>query len=393
VTRPKIAVFFGTRPEAIKMAPLVLSLATDPDFDLVSVSTGQHREMLQQVIEIFDMPVQHDLRVMSQGQTLASLSALLMTRIDELLELEKPDFALVQGDTTTVLMASLACFYRRIPTGHIEAGLRTGDLRSPFPEEANRVLATTLSTLHFAPTITSEKNLLKEHVPSERIFVTGNTVIDALQWEVSRQKDPAIAGELDSHLGELLPPDWRSRRMVLITGHRRENFGDGFDAICAAIEDLAKTFTEVLFVYPVHLNPNVQAPVKASLGKLSNVHLLPPQSYRPFVALMRACMLVLTDSGGVQEEAPALGKPVLVMRNTTERPEGVDAGTVKLVGPVRENIVGGVSELLTDDGVYQAMAKAKNPYGDGRASDRIRDAIASYLGLASDADGLERRTI
>lgn len=379
MTPPKIAVFFGTRPEAIKMAPIVLSIAKDPRFELLSVSTGQHREMLKPVIDIFNLPVHHDLKVMTPGQTLASLSARLMTRIDELLEVEKPDFALVQGDTTTVLIASLACFYRRIPTGHVEAGLRTGDLNSPFPEEGNRVLATPLSTLHFAPTTTSEQNLLHEHVPQNRVFVTGNTVIDALHLEVERQKEPAIAAEVESELGELLPSDWRSKRMVLITGHRRENFGDGFEEICSAIEELATKFADVLFVYPVHLNPNVQGPVEASLGKLGNVHLLPPQSYRPFVALMQACELVLTDSGGVQEEAPGLGKPVLVMRNTTERPEGVKAGTVKLVGPVRENIVCGVSELLNDRHAYQSMAKTNNPYGDGQASQRIRDAIAGYF--------------
>lgn len=379
MTRPKIAVFFGTRPEAIKMAPLVLSIAEDPRFQLLSVSTGQHHEMLQQVIDVFDLPVHHDLMVMTQGQTLASLSARLMTRIDELLEAEKPDFALVQGDTTTVLMASLACFYRRIPTGHVEAGLRTGDLNSPFPEEGNRVLATPLSTLHFAPTATSENNLLREHVSPERVFVTGNTVIDALHLEVERQRSPGIASEIESQISAVLPPGWRSKRMVLITGHRRENFGDGFGEICGAIQELANKFADVLFVYPVHLNPNVRGPVEASLGKLPNVHLLPPQSYRPFVALMQACELVLTDSGGVQEEAPGLGKPVLVMRNTTERPEGVEAGTVKLVGPVRENIVSGVSELLVDRDAYETMAKTNNPYGDGRASQRIRDAIADYM--------------
>lgn len=379
MTRPKIAVFFGTRPEAIKMAPLVLSIAKDPRFQLLSVSTGQHHEMLQQVIDVFDLPVHHDLKVMTQGQTLAALSARLMTRIDELLEVEKPDFALVQGDTTTVLMASLACFYRQVPTGHVEAGLRTGDLSSPFPEEGNRVLATPLSTLHFAPTTISEKNLLHEHVPADRVFVTGNTVIDALHLEVEQQKSPVIAEEIESQLGNILPPDWRSKRMVLITGHRRENFGGGFEEICGAIEELATKFTDILFVYPVHLNPNVQGPVEASLGKLGNVHLLPPQSYRPFVALMQACELVLTDSGGVQEEAPGLGKPVLVMRNTTERPEGVEAGTVKLVGPVREKIVSGVSELLADRDAYEVMAKTNNPYGDGQASQRIRDAIAAYF--------------
>ncbi len=363
------------------MAPVVTALQADSRFELLSVSTGQHREMLDQVVEIFGLSVHHDLDVMTPGQTLASLSSKLIAKIDELLETEKPDFALVQGDTTTVLMASLACFYRRIPTGHVEAGLRTGDLTSPFPEEANRVLATTLSTLHFAPTSVSEKHLLDERVPRQRIFVTGNTVIDALHLEVERQKNSTVAAEIEKHLAGVLPADWRDKRFVLITGHRRENFGGGFESICAAIAELAAKFPDVRFVYPVHLNPNVQGPVEQTLGGLENVLLLPPQSYRPFVALMQACELVLTDSGGVQEEAPGLGKPVLVMRDTTERPEGVDAGTVRLVGPVREKIVDSVSELLTNRASYQAMAQASNPYGDGCASKRILDAIANYFGL------------
>lgn len=379
--KPKIAVFFGTRPEAIKMAAVVKALATDDRFELLSVSTGQHREMLDQVVKIFDLPVHHDLGVMTPGQTLASLSSRLIEKIDQLLESEKPDFALVQGDTTTVLMASLACFYRRVPTGHIEAGLRTGDMTSPFPEEANRVLATPLSTLHFAPTHVSEKNLLEERVAKDRIFVTGNTVIDALHLEVLRQKEPVIAKEIKDHLSGILPADWRDKRFVLITGHRRENFGGGFDEICSAITDLATRFPETRFIYPVHLNPNVQGPVEASLGNLKNVLLLPPQSYRPFVALMQACELVLTDSGGVQEEAPGLGKPVLVMRDTTERPEGLEAGTVRLVGPVRAKIVEGVSDLLTNAESYEKMARANNPYGDGHASERILNALADYFGV------------
>lgn len=361
------------------MASLITALDSDERFELLSVSTGQHREMLDQVVEIFNLPVHHDLNVMTPGQTLASLSSKLMTKIDGILELEKPDFALVQGDTTTVLMASLACFYRRIPTGHVEAGLRTGDFTSPFPEEANRVLATPLSTLHFAPTSVSEKHLLDERVPRERVFVTGNTVIDALHLEVRRQQEPAIAAEIESHLSSLLPADWRDQRFVLITGHRRENFGGGFESICAAILQLAERFPDVRFVYPVHLNPNVQGPVEKTLDGLDNVLLLPPQSYRPFVALMQACELVLTDSGGVQEEAPGLGKPVLVMRDTTERPEGVDAGTVRLVGPVQAKIVDAVTELLTNRDSYLAMAQASNPYGDGNASKRILDAIANYF--------------
>lgn len=376
--RPKIAVFFGTRPEAIKVAPVIKRLADDERFELLSVSTGQHREMLDQVIDIFDLPVHHDLGVMTPGQTLAGLSSKLIASIDQILEAEQPDFALVQGDTTTVLMASLACFYRRIPTGHIEAGLRTGNLASPFPEEANRVLASPISTLHFAPTSVSEANLLNERIDPAKIFVTGNTVIDALHLEVQQQSDPAVAAKIDDELGSVLPSDWRERRFVLITGHRRENFGGGFEEICGAISELAERFPDVRFVYPVHLNPNVSGPVQKALGAFDNVLLLPPQSYRPFVALMQACELVLTDSGGVQEEAPGLGKPVLVMRDTTERPEGVDAGTVRLVGPVRKNIVDGVSELLSDREAYDQMARATNPYGDGTASQKILDAIAQH---------------
>lgn len=376
--RPKIAVFFGTRPEAIKVAPVIKRLAGDERFELLSVSTGQHREMLDQVIDIFDLPVHHDLGVMTPGQTLAGLSSKLIASIDQILEAEQPDFALVQGDTTTVLMASLACFYRRIPTGHIEAGLRTGNLASPFPEEANRVLASPISTLHFAPTSVSEANLLNERIDPAKIFVTGNTVIDALHLEVQQQSDPAVAAKIDEELGAVLPSDWRDKRFVLITGHRRENFGGGFEEICGAISELAERFPDVRFVYPVHLNPNVSGPVQKALGAFDNVLLLPPQSYRPFVALMQACELVLTDSGGVQEEAPGLGKPVLVMRDTTERPEGVDAGTVRLVGPVRKNIVDGVSELLSDREAYDQMARATNPYGDGTASQKILDAIAQH---------------
>ncbi|TWT89264.1 non-hydrolyzing UDP-N-acetylglucosamine 2-epimerase [Neorhodopirellula pilleata] len=379
MAKPKIAVFFGTRPEAIKLAPVMKALAADSRFALVSVSTGQHREMLDQVINLFDLPVHHDLNVMQPGQTLAGLSARLLTGVDSILESEKPDFAVVQGDTTTVLMASLACFYRGIPCGHVEAGLRTGDLASPFPEEANRVLATKLSALHFPPTRISEKNLIQEGISPERIVVTGNTVIDALHLEVAKQNDREIQRDIDSELKPYLPSDWRSKQFILITGHRRENFGEGFESICEAIVILATKYPDVRFVYPVHLNPNVREPVERTLGRLDNVCLLPPLGYRPFVALMRACYFVLTDSGGVQEEAPGLGKPVLVMRDTTERPEGIEAGTVRLVGPVREKIVEGVSELLDNRKTYEAMAQANNPYGDGHASGRIVDAIARYL--------------
>lgn len=374
----RVLVFVGTRPEGIKMAPVVRSLARSA-LEPVVVNTGQHREMLDQVLELFDVTVTHSLEVMRPNQTLAGVTARLMTSIGEVLDRDVADFALVQGDTTTVLTASLACFYRRIPVGHVEAGLRSHDLSAPFPEEANRVLAGKLATLHFAPTERSQANLLAEGVPADRVHVTGNTVIDALHLEVARQEQAAVAAAIGERLDGLLREGWRDRRYVLVTGHRRENFGGGFDAICEALADIARAFPDVDLIYPVHLNPNVQEPVKRALGDVSNVWLIPPQPYAEFVALLRHATLVLTDSGGVQEEAPGLGKPVLVMRDVTERPEGVDAGTVRLVGANRERIVSAVSELLSDEEVYRAMAQATNPYGDGRAAGRIARAIEEWL--------------
>ena len=379
-----IAIVLGTRPEAIKMAPVIRAFRDCGRYHVRVVSTGQHQEMLQQVVDLFGIQVDHALEVMTPGQTLAGLSARLLERTDALLEIEKPDMVLVQGDTTTVAMVSLASFYRGIPLGHVEAGLRTGNLLSPFPEEANRRLAGMLATLHFAPTEQSRKNLLAEGVPDDSIWLTGNTVIDALQMEVHRQQEPDVLSEMEAQLGTEVGPDWRDRPMVLITGHRRENFGEGLQAICRAVQRLAVEFPSVLFVYPVHLNPNVSERVSSALSGLENVRLIRPQSYRPFVGLMRAARLVLTDSGGVQEEAPGLGKPVLVMRDTTERPEGVEAGTVRLVGADEGNIVSGVRELLTNPQAYDVMAKAKNPYGDGRASGRILAAVDRYFDRLGD---------
>jgi len=364
------------------MAPVIAALAQADDMQPLVVSTGQHREMLAQVVDLFGIQVDHDLDVMQPNQTLATLSARLMTSIDQLLTAERPDMALVQGDTTTVLMAALACFYHRIPIGHVEAGLRTGNIWSPFPEEANRKLASNLMTLHFPPTELSQQNLLDEHVPADQITITGNTVIDALHMEISRQDEPDVRKSNESHFNELLGDDWNSRPFVLITGHRRENFGGGFEQICAALGTLAKRFSDHQFVYPVHLNPNVQGPVYEQLGDFENIKLIPPQGYREFVALMNACQVVLTDSGGVQEEAPGLGKPVLVMRDTTERPEGVDAGTVKLIGTHAETIIAEVSSLLTDPAAYQAMSEAVNPYGDGQAAQRIVERLRQHLGKA-----------
>jgi UDP-N-acetylglucosamine 2-epimerase (non-hydrolysing) len=379
MARRKVAVFIGTRPEAIKMAPVVRALQATSDLRPLVVSTGQHREMLQQVVDIFKIPIHHDLDVMQADQSLAGLSARILQRVDALLETEQPDFALVQGDTTTVLMASLACFYRKIPIGHVEAGLRTGNLLSPFPEEANRKLVTPLASLHFAPTKCAQQNLLAESVPADQVTVTGNTVIDALHLEIEAQEHEATCSEIDRAVAPMLGPDWRELPYVLITGHRRENFGDGFAQICQALRTLAERFPKIRFVYPVHLNPQVREPVHANLADLGNVFLLQPMPYRPFVALMKHARVVLTDSGGVQEEAPGLGVPVLVMRDTTERPEGLAAGTVKLVGAQQQNIVDGVSELLVDSLCHQVMAEAHNPYGDGHAADRIAQAVQRFL--------------
>ncbi len=380
--RKTVAVFMGTRPEAIKMAPVVMALRGSPDLDCRVVATGQHREMFQQVAEQFGFGVDADLGVMRPGQTLAALTARLMDAIDEWLERGHPDMALVQGDTTTVLIASLACFYRKIPIGHVEAGLRTGNIWSPFPEEVNRRLASPIVTLHFAPTRSAKAALLREGVPEASIEVTGNTVIDALFMELSAQADPAIRAGIDASLAALLGQDWSDVPSVLITGHRRENFGEGIRQICEAITALARRYPDHRFVYPVHLNPNVKGHVDRLLGGLPNVRLIEPQGYRQFVALMTHCRLVLTDSGGVQEEAPSLGKPVLVMRDTTERPEGVEAGTALLVGPRATSIVAHASRLLDDAQAYTVMASAVNPYGDGRAAQRIVARVRRHLGCA-----------
>lgn len=377
-----IAVFMGTRPEAIKLAPVVARIRESADLACSVVATGQHREMFRQVTDQFGIRVDADLDVMVPNQTLAGLTSRLMTAIDGWLESNRPDMALVQGDTTTVLCASLACFYRRIPIGHVEAGLRTGNMLSPFPEEMNRKLAAPLVALHFAPTEASRDALLREGVAPDSITVTGNTVIDALFMELEAQRrDRGLQEAIDRDLTTLLGPGWTTTPFVLITGHRRENFGAGFDEICAAIAGLADRFPSHRFVYPVHLNPNVQQQVNRMLGDRANVLLVPPQGYRHFVALMSRCQLVLTDSGGVQEEAPSLGKPVLVMRDTTERPEGVAAGTALLTGPRADAIITHASRLLTDPNAYRAMAGARNPYGDGRASHIIVDAIARYWAL------------
>jgi UDP-N-acetylglucosamine 2-epimerase (non-hydrolysing) len=379
----RVAVFLGTRPEAIKLAPVIRALEQAPEFEPVLISTGQHREMLDQVAQLFGLRIQEDLAVMRPNQALPELTARLLAACDDLLGRLQPELALVQGDTTTVFAAALACFYRRVPVGHVEAGLRTYDRWSPFPEEMNRTLASRLATLHFAPTELARDHLLREGIAAEAISVTGNTVIDALQAEVARQQQPAVRAQLSAQLGRTLGSFPLPRPFVLITGHRRENFGRGFQQICAALAALAQRFADHDFIYPVHLNPNVQGPVQALLGGIGNIRLVAPQPYSEFVALMQSCRLVLTDSGGIQEEAPSLGKPVLVMRDTTERPEGIQAGTVQLVGADTAQIVDGVSRLLLDSEAYARMARAANPYGDGRAAERIVARLRQYLAAAS----------
>ncbi|MBX3432185.1 MAG: UDP-N-acetylglucosamine 2-epimerase (non-hydrolyzing) [Pirellulales bacterium] len=375
----RVAVLMGTRPEAVKMAPVAAAVRAHPELEVVVINTGQHREMIQQVIDLFGIAVDDTLEVMRPDQTLAGLSARLLERIDEALAKWQPEFVLAQGDTTTVLCATLASFYRGIPTGHVEAGLRTGNLRSPFPEEANRRLVSRIADLHFAPTAAARDALLAEGTPADRVLLTGNTVIDALHLELQRQQRPEAARSLQSELAELVGVGFGVRPLVLVTGHRRENIGRGFDEICTALATLAARFRDVLWVYPVHLNPRVKDVVHARLGELENVRLIAPLPYSQFIALAASSRLILTDSGGVQEEAPTLGKPVLVMRDTTERPEGVAAGAVRLVGAEAATIIAATSELLADEAAYLRMTGIANPYGDGRAADRIAAAAAEFL--------------
>ncbi len=370
----QVLCIFGTRPEAIKMAPVVRALKADPRFDCRLCVTAQHRQMLDQVLDLFGLVPDDDLDLMRDNQTLAELSARALTGLDEVLQRRQPDIVLVHGDTTTSFIAALAAFYRRIPVGHVEAGLRTGDLYAPWPEEFNRRMVGIVGRLHFAPTQRAADALMHEDVPKENIAITGNTVIDALKLVSQRLDEDA---DLSARQAAQLPRLDPSRRLILVTGHRRENFGEGFDNICRALAELARR-PDVQIVYPVHLNPNVQEPVRAMLSNSENVHLIDPQDYLPFVWLLKHCHLVLTDSGGLQEEAPVLGKPVLVMRETTERPEALEAGTAQLVGTDVERIVGAVARLLDDDAAYQAMAQAHNPYGDGTAAQQIAQHLAQW---------------
>lgn len=373
----KILLVFGTRPEAIKMAPLVKKLQEMPEaFQTIVCVTGQHREMLDQVLRLFDITPDYDLNIMKPNQDLYDITSRILLGMRDVLREVQPDIVLVHGDTTTSMAAALAAFYQQIPVGHVEAGLRTGNIYSPWPEEMNRLITGRITTHHFSPTPLAKENLLREHVDEKQIIVTGNTVIDALQMVVKRlAEDKELANEVAAKIDQMGYDVQRldgNRRMVLITGHRRENFGEGFLNICHAIKHLAEQYKDVDFVYPMHLNPNVRKPVLEILGdKAENVFLIEPLDYLPFVYMMQHSTLILTDSGGVQEEAPGLGKPVLVMRDTTERPEAVEAGTVLLVGTNREKIEQGVSMLLDDADTYRRMSEAVNPYGDGLACERI----------------------
>ena len=380
----KVMLVFGTRPEAIKMAPLVKEFQKYPEeFETIVCVTGQHREMLDQVLRIFDIRPDYDLNIMKQGQDLYDVTARVLTGMRDVLKETHPDAVLVHGDTTTSTAAALAAFYQQIPVGHVEAGLRTHNIYSPWPEEMNRQITGRIATYDFAPTPLSRENLLKENVSEDKITVTGNTVIDALYWVVDKIKND---GQLDSELETVLKNAGYDtgrladgRKLVLITGHRRENFGDGFIHMCTAIKDLTHKYPDVDFVYPMHLNPNVRKPIHEVFGEdlshLGNMFFIEPLEYLSFVYLMEKSTIVLTDSGGIQEEAPGLGKPVLVMRDTTERPEALDAGTVKLVGTDYGKIVGEVSVLLDDPEAYRKMSQAVNPYGDGKACARIVERL------------------
>lgn len=376
----KVMLVFGTRPEAIKMAPLVKELrALSGQIETVVCVTAQHREMLDQVLQLFEIEPQYDLNIMKAGQDLSDITCNILSGMKAVLQQEKPDWVLVHGDTTTTLSASLAAYYAQVRVGHVEAGLRTGNKWAPFPEEMNRRLTSVMADVHFAPTVAAQAHLLREGVAPHSIHVTGNTVIDALLAVVKKLRQDTQAQQTLQERFSFLSPE---RRLILVTGHRRENFGVGFENICNALADIAAEHSDVEILYPVHLNPNVRQPVAEILAErqLDNVHLIDPVDYLPFVYLMDRAYFIITDSGGVQEEAPSLGKPVLVMRETTERPEAVDAGTVRLVGTSREKIVSEARRLLHDPGAYVQMARAHNPYGDGTAAKQIAAALLSIQG-------------
>ena len=372
----KILSVFGTRPEAIKMAPLVKELEKFPkQIESKVCVTAQHREMLDQVMEIFEITPDYDLDIMKHNQDLYDVTSRVLLKMRDVIDDCKPDIILVHGDTTTSSTAALAAFYRQVPVGHIEAGLRTGDIYSPWPEEMNRKMTGALTTYHFSPTQLARENLLKENIKEESIFVTGNTIIDDLYMASEKVKQNNLLEQnISDELKNLFEVDFNAllnSRYILVTGHRRENFGDGFISICEALKEIALEFPDVNIIYPVHLNPNVKKPVYELLKGIPNIHLIPPLSYLPFIYLLERSYFVLTDSGGIQEEAPSFGKPVLVMRNTTERPEAVHAGTVKLVGTDKNKITNEARKLLSDKNYYTSMSEAHNPYGDGKACERI----------------------
>ena len=383
MARRKIMLVFGTRPEAIKMAPLVHSLKKHPkDFSVVVCVTAQHRQMLDQVLQIFDILPDLDLDIMKDGQDLFDVTSAILLGMRSVLGSQKPDLVLVHGDTSTTLAAATACFYAKVPVGHIEAGLRTHDLSAPFPEEFNRQVASKIANWHFAPTARSEENLLAESINKKHIYVTGNTVIDALHWVLNKiDSNQELKNRLTQNISAQLNFDWQRRKFLLVTGHRRENFGQGFLQICKALHDISLKYSDLEIVFPVHLNPNVRKPVNEILAQRDNIHLIEPLDYENFILLLRASDIVLTDSGGIQEEAPSLGKPVLVMRDMTERPEALEAGTVELVGADADRIVNGVSKLLDDPSHYERLSMAINPYGDGRACERIAEALMNSRGL------------
>jgi len=380
----KALLVFGTRPEAIKMASIVQQLKKSKSrIKPIICVTGQHREMLDQVLKLFGITPDYDLDIMQKNQDLFDITANALIGLKDILKKENPDVVLVQGDTTTAFAAGLAAYYFKIPIGHVEAGLRTHNKYSPFPEEMNRHLLSVISDFHFAPTEWAKSNLLGEGVPETKIWVTGNTVIDALLYVVNRSKNDGIGERWVEYFERKwnlrFLPDSNGKRLILVTGHRRENFGKGFENICSAIREIADRRDDVIIIYPVHLNPNVQRPVRAILGEMSNVHLIEPLEYEPFAFLMNRAYLILTDSGGIQEEAPSLGKPTLVMRDTTERPEGIKAGIVKLVGTEKEKIVTSTLELLDNPFLYRKMATAVNPYGNGNAAEKIVNVIIENL--------------
>lgn len=372
----KVLLVFGTRPEAIKMCPLFYTLKKDARFDVKVCVTGQHREMLDQVLELFKIIPDYDLNIMRVGQSLPEITSRILLALTPVLKDFKPDVVLVHGDTATGFAASLAAYYEQIAVGHVEAGLRTGNIYSPWPEEGNRKLTGALTKFHFAPTETSKANLIKENYPAVNIFVTGNTVIDALLMVKSKIESDI---NLCNSLKALFPMLDENKKLILVTGHRRESFGGGFERICEALVKTAKAHPDCQILYPVHLNPNVQEPVNRILKNVDNVYLMEPQEYLPFVYLMNRSHIILTDSGGIQEEAPSLGKPVLVMRDTTERPEALEAGTVRLVGTDVDRITAALNYLLGNEGAYKEMSKAHNPYGDGSACVRIAEHLYTAL--------------